>query len=53
MKDKIQYAIAYILTFFALLFIMATYTKEQIQFMYDIGMIGTAEGRVMRKIFRK
>ena len=45
--------IAHIYTFFSLLWIMITYSKEQIQFMYDIGMIGSAEGQIMRKIFRK
>ena len=45
--------IAHIYTFFALLWIMMTYSKEQVQYMYDFGMIGTKEGRIMRKIFRK
>ena len=44
---------AHIYTFFALLKIMITYSKEQIQFMYDIGMIGTDEGQRMRRLFRK
>ena len=45
--------IARIYTFFALLQIMIFYDKDQIQFMYDTGLIGTEEGKIMRKVFRK
>ena len=52
--DKVfKTIIVHIYTFFALLWIMMTYSKEQIQYMYDFGMIGIEEGRIMRKIFRK
>ena len=59
MKDVVKvnpitkYILAYAYAFVSLFWIMATYDKEQIDFMYDTGMIGTEEGQKLRKFFRK
>lgn len=45
--------LAHIYTFFSLLMIMITYDAQSVKFLYDYGMIGTKEGRIMRKVFRK
>lgn len=45
--------IAHIYAFFGLLKIMICYSKEQIEVMYLLGLIGTEEGQIMRKVFRK
>ena len=48
-----KYIFAHIYAFISLCWIMATYDKEQIDFMYDIGMIGTNESQKLRLFFRK
>ncbi len=48
-----KYVCAHIYAFFSLLMIMITYDKSQIKLMYDLGLIGTNEGKIMRKVFRK
>ena len=59
MKDAVKvnpitkYVLAHVYAFVSLFWIMATYDKEQIDFMYDTGMIGTEEGQKLRKFFRK
>ena len=43
----------YIYYYLSLLRIFIFYDKEQIQFMYDTGLLGIAEGRILKRIFHK
>jgi len=43
----------YIYYYCSLLKIFICYDKEQIQFMYDTGLLGTKEGRMLKRIFHK
>ena len=48
-----KYIIAWIYSKISLLHMFIEYDKKDIEYLYYYGMIGTDEGKILRKIFRK